>query len=325
MHWSEVWEARAPAARLVRAALTPASWLYAAGWTGYLAAYRLGLKRPAEPHRPVVCVGNLVVGGSGKSPFALYLADLLRSMGRPVALSCSGYGSPAAEGARIAPPGPLDPAEWGDEPAMHRWIAPELPLIVGRRRVLAAELCREQMPDHMLLMDDGFQHLPIRKHLSIVLDPDRTNRSCLPAGPYREPRGFLSRADLVLPSSEFRLRSRSSFQRPTGEEVVPSGSVRALCALGEPTRFLRSLEAAGWEVDRAVLKPDHDPLQEGNLLRDFPEGTPIVVTAKDWVKLRMRPDVEGRNVVVAMHHVSVEPEGEFRRWLEHRLHEIEEH
>src|SRR5438045_2657408 len=125
MHWSEVWEADTSSARITRTLLTPLSWLYAAVWQSYLACYSLGVKRAKEPHVPVVCVGNLVAGGSGKSPVAIYLAKLLESSGHHVVMGCSGYGSPHSEGAEIAPPGELDPSEWGDEPAMLRWFLPE--------------------------------------------------------------------------------------------------------------------------------------------------------------------------------------------------------
>src|SRR5215212_3930294 len=118
MHWSEVWHGRAASARLARAALTPVSWLYAAGWQVYLATYRLGIKKAQAPHFPVLCVGNLQVGGTGKSPITLYLVNVLRELGREVVVSSSGYGSPRSESATVAPSGPLEATEWGDEPAM---------------------------------------------------------------------------------------------------------------------------------------------------------------------------------------------------------------
>ncbi|MFX8929914.1 tetraacyldisaccharide 4'-kinase, partial [Acinetobacter baumannii] len=84
----------------------------------------------------------------------------------------------------MAPDGPLDPAGWGDEPAMFRWLLPDVPLVVGRRRVLAAELVHQHFPKAVLVMDDGFQHLPVKKHIQILLDdPTPKNSRCLPAGP----------------------------------------------------------------------------------------------------------------------------------------------
>ena len=101
----ELWESPAPSARLARAALTPLSWLYALGWQAYLLTYRLGLKKAQAPHHPILCVGNLQAGGSGKSPLVRHLVDVLRSMGREVVVSCSGYGAPRAEAASLAPEG----------------------------------------------------------------------------------------------------------------------------------------------------------------------------------------------------------------------------
>ncbi len=322
----DLWESPAPGARLARAALTPLSWLYAGGWQAYLLTYRLGLKRATEPHRPVLCVGNLQAGGSGKSPLVRHLVDVLREMGREVVVSCSGYGAPRAEAASLAPPGELDAAEWGDEPAMLRMQAPDLPLVVGRRRVLAATLVHEAHPNAVMLMDDGFQHLPLRKTLSLLLDPpDPVNRRCLPAGPYREPRRNLRRADAVLPG-RFRVVEETWVVEsegwmvkenlpPTTHHPLPS-PFAVLCALGQPARFLASLsEKPAFQR----LLPDHDPLTAGNLFDGMDPALPVVVTAKDWVKLRNRTDLDGRRILVARHSARVEPAAEFRAWLSERL------
>ena len=146
MNWNDVWWGKTFAARAARVALAPASWVYAAGWTGYLSLYSSGIKKASHPHTPILCVGNLVVGGSGKSPLILALVNYLRGSGRGVVVGCSGYGSPASESAKLAPEGPLDALEWGDEPAMFRWLVSDLPLVVGRHRVRAAEICAANFP-----------------------------------------------------------------------------------------------------------------------------------------------------------------------------------
>ncbi len=319
MHPSELWHGRGLGPRAARAALAPVSWLYALGWQTYLAAYQVGLKRSKKPHIPVVCVGALTVGGSGKTPFALHVADVMRGLGRDVVLGMSGYGGPAESGARLAPEGPLDAREWGDEPAMARLLRPDLPLVVGRRRVLAAELCARERPGAVLLMDDGFQHLPLRKHLNLILDdPAPDNARTLPAGPYREPRGNRRRADLVLPG-EFRIEGGIvGLFRPNGTPHEPARAI-AVCALGEPGGFLRGLAERGVEVAHAQLLPDHDPLDAGTLLERLPPDLPVVVTAKDWVKLRERPDAGSREFLIARHEVRAEPAGAFRDWLASRL------
>lgn len=304
--------------------LAPLSWLYALGWEAYELIYRLGIKKPKEPHRPVVCVGNLQVGGTGKSPFVLYIAGLLKEMGKEVVIGASGYGSPMAEAAQFAPDGELNPRIWGDEPAMIRSRLPEVPLIVGRRRVLAAELCHSRHPNAVLLMDDGFQHLPLKKHLSIVLDPPSPNRFCIPAGPYREPGSGLNRADLVIPGQFTLVRSALTFRSADCHSIAAGTTeVSVLCALGRPQSFLSSLQEAGLMVGSAKLLRDHDSLDAGTLLDGFPTDKPLVVTSKDWVKLRLRMDLEGREIWIAHQTVKVEPEPEFIAWLKQRLDEIE--
>lgn len=320
-----IWFGRGALPTAQRAALLPLSLLYAGGWMAYRAVYALGLKRAARPHRPVVCVGNLVVGGSGKSPVALHLADLLRGLGRRVVVSCSGYGSPRQRGASWAPPGSLDPAEWGDEPAMLRWLRPELEMVVGRDRVAAARLCAERAPDAVLLLDDGFQHLRLAKDVSILLDdPSPPNALCLPAGPYREPRICRRLADLVLPG-RFRVEPGPlSFLDPTAEAPVePPKEAAMLCALGRPDRFERSLAAAGVRISAAVVRGDHDPLLAGNLLDGVPPGSTVVTSAKDWVKIRRRPDLDRFRWVVALVQPRIEPADDFRRWLADRIDEVE--
>jgi tetraacyldisaccharide 4'-kinase len=319
MHPEELWTSPELKAKFLRTALTPASWLYAAGWQAYLAIYTLGLKRAVSPHSPVVCVGNLLVGGTGKTPTTIHLADVLSSLGRQVVISCSGYGSPASEAARLAPSGPLEAGKWGDEAALIRWLRPDIPLVVGRRRVLAASICHESYPDSVLVLDDGFQHLPLRKTVTLVLDPPQPNMRCLPAGPYREPPSNRRRADLVLPG-QFRIElCPASFQDSRGDVREVSGEVDVLCALGRPQTFLDALRAQGLIIRASETRPDHDSLAEGNLLQRFESGRPILVTGKDWVKLRERADADKYDIVIAGYEIRIEPHAEFRSWLQAKL------
>ncbi len=306
---------------VARTLLTPLSWLYAGGWQCYRAVYQFGFKHAAEPHCPILVVGNLSVGGSGKSPFTLFLAHEIRQLGYSVVVSASGYGAPRAEAATTAPPGPLPASEWGDEPAMMRWLMPDLPLIVGRRRVLAAEIAHREFPDAILLMDDGFQHLPLKKQISIVLDePHPVNPRCLPAGPYREPRSNAKFADLVVPGEFRTVRNRLTLEDPLHGTTQTPAQFNVLCALGRPERFLADLdEDFPGAHHQAVLRPDHDRLMEGNLWSALGSELPIVVTAKDWVKLRERPDLESARWWVARSSVSVTPPASFRTWLKAKL------
>jgi tetraacyldisaccharide 4'-kinase len=257
------------------------------------------------------------------------MAKILVEMGFPVVVSASGYGSLRSVAATLAPEGPLLAKEWGDEPALIRWLMPDLPIVVGRRRVLAAELCHVAYPDAVLLLDDGYQHLPLAKDLSILIDPvDRTNRWCLPAGPYRQPSSDRARADLVLPDS-FCLRPEfGPVLTPEGVEVKPQ-TVQALCAIGSPQSFLDSLVERGYVVERSLVLADHADLSDkalrpGYLNTRFEQSLPIVVTAKDWMKLMARPDVGDWKWAIAHYSVRIEPEAEFREWLKVKLSEIQQ-
>jgi tetraacyldisaccharide 4'-kinase len=324
MHLSERWSSNEPGDRIVRFLLAPFSELYALGWQAYLTMYRVGIKRAKRPHQPVFCVGNLVTGGTGKSPVTVYLAKLLREMGHQVVISASGYGSPSATAAQLAPDGPLSAKQWGDEPAMLRALLPGVPLIVGRRRVLAAVLCHQHFPNAVLLMDDGFQHLPLHKDLTFLIDPPRDNKFCLPAGPYREPHGNRRRADILLEGQFEIVTDPLSFELPDGSELDPHcSSVSVLCALAEPSGFLRALDTAGVRIEGSPrLLPDHDPLDAGNLFDGLPSRLPIVVTMKDWVKLRERSDVDSRTFWIARHQVRVESEDALRRRIADKLNEF---
>jgi tetraacyldisaccharide 4'-kinase len=306
--------------------LSPLGALYFVGWKGYEATYKLGFKKPYLSKVPVVCVGNLIVGGSGKSPTVLAMLGYLRRLGNPVIVGCSGYGSPASKDATIAPTGALDPAKWGDEPAMLRWLDPDVPLVIGRNRVLAAKLVEQEFPDHILLMDDGLQHKPLKKDLSILLDPPYVrNAMCLPSGPYREPRSNRSRFDLLLPGERFDLNRESlGFFSPELDSVnLPKEmAIQTITAIARAWRFQRALEGLGMHVIGGIMRRDHDPLTEPNLFSSLDPKIPIVCTAKDWVKLRQHPARTAYHFYILREKVTITPEDTFLQYLTERLNEI---
>ncbi len=309
----------------MRYALLPLAWLYECGWWVYKHLYTFKIKKAKHPHWAIVCIGNLTVGGTGKTPLVLHMIDVLRSTGRPVVVSCSAYGSPAQHEAKLAPEGDLDPAEWGDEPAMIRWLRPDVAIICGRNRVRAAQICSQTCPDAVLLLDDGYQHLPLKKDVSIIIDdPDPANPFCLPAGPYREPRSESLRANLVVPLDWPTVTVQTGFFDPDGphRERI-DGRVALLCAVGSPDRFADSMTKMGLEVAHREFLPDHDPLSAGTLFQNIPEGMPIVVTAKDWVKLRKRNDIVSRKIYVATQSVRFDEAEKLALMFKRTLDEIE--
>jgi tetraacyldisaccharide 4'-kinase len=315
----EVWYGNSLVARAVRTCLLPLSLLYATGWQLYLLIYRLGFKKAKKPHQKIVVVGNLVAGGTGKTPTVVFVAKCLLDLGHEVVIGCSGYGSPRAEGATLAPPGPLTPDEWGDEPTEIREMLPELPMIVGRGRVKAAEVCAQSHPNAILLMDDGFQHMPLAKDLSIILDPFTPNSFTFPAGPYRESRRTgRKRADLVIPSSKFQFTFSSlSFVTPKGDTVDSPQKANIVTAIGRPDNFRRNLEEAGISIQEFEVHPDHDKLDID--LSQRSQEIPWVVTQKDWVKLRTKSGSKEANVLIARRSATVEPVAEFKKWLTIKL------
>lgn len=297
--------------------LSPLSLLYAVGWTVYAGLYASGFKQGFQPEIPTICVGNLPAGGTGKTPFCRRLALDLLERGHQVVVGASGYGSPAQHGAKLAPDGPLDPAEWGDEPALYRWSCRDFPLIIGRDRVLAAQIAAENFPHGVLLMDDGFQHLKIKPHLSIVIEPDLHNNFCFPAGPYREPKSIgHRRANRVLHHSNEELTHIGpSFYNRDHQPIPAPAEVDLLTAIGNPWRLLYALDQRGITVKERLIKTDHDKLNAAKLFNLFSGERPLLVTLKDYVKIAQRPDIEKFDLVIADYELCAK-DPDFVDWVE---------
>lgn len=178
--------------------LQPFAALYRAGWWGRVQLYRTGLLKRAEFSVPVISIGNLSVGGTGKSPMVEYL---LRSLpGEQMATLSRGYGR-TTHGYRLA--GPADTAATiGDEPFQFFRQFPDVAVAVGEERALAIPQLMMDKPDTtLILMDDSFQHLPVQPDLSILLttfDRPFWHDYLLPAGRLREPRAAAARADILI-------------------------------------------------------------------------------------------------------------------------------
>jgi tetraacyldisaccharide 4'-kinase len=252
----------------------------------------------------------------------LFLAELLQERGKKVVISCNGYGSSHQGGATVAPLGSLDAAEWGDEPSLLRETLPDVPMIVGRERTKAAKIAEELFADHILLLDDGLQHLPIGKDLQIVmLPPDLSNQNCFPAGPFRQPANDSYRFDVVLPGRDFQVRTVSQLRLPEGirSQELYGMRVQLLTAIARPERLMAAVEPYEFSIVNLCLLRDHHPLSDGTLLQQFDPELPILITEKDWVKLRCRPDVDQYTFWVLEHRSSVEPRSAFGDWIHREL------
>lgn len=303
--------------------LSPLSLLYQLGWRAYLLCYSSGLLKRYRPAVRTICVGNCTAGGSGKTPFTLYLAEALAARGIPVAVSTSGYGSPRYQGAALAPAGPLNVREWGDESTMFRELLPDIPLIVGHSRVEAAKIAEREFPDRLLLMDDGFQHLPLQPWISLVIEPQLENDFCFPAGPYREPPSLGQRRATRTLTYDRDIHPLPLLVRTPAGDPVPKGPIHILCAIAHPQRLIDSLALAGYPAQSALTLPDHDPLDAGNLLSRFKGDTPLAVTAKDYVKLKLHPDLARLCVALVDYRVAPRDPDEFFSWLEQKLQELD--
>ncbi|MCG6984414.1 MAG: tetraacyldisaccharide 4'-kinase [Thiocapsa sp.] len=285
-----IWYGRHPLGLL----LLPLSWLYCLVVRLRRLAYRAGWLASARLPVPVVVVGNLTVGGTGKTPAVLRLADLLQARGWTPAIITRGYGGRASSWPRLVPPG-ADPGVFGDEPVL---LASRsgCPVVAGPDRASAARLALDQGGVDVLLADDGLQHSRLARDIEIVVvDGARGfgNGRCLPAGPLREPKGRMRSVDFVLsnggdpcgghrmeliPGAAVNLRDRSRM-RPiadfAGEHVL------AVAAIGNPERFFAMLRGLGIAI-RPRAYPDHYPFSASDLA-EWPAG-PVLMTEKDAVK-----------------------------------------
>jgi tetraacyldisaccharide 4'-kinase len=277
--------------------LQPLSFVYGALIRLRRAAYRHGWFSSAHPGVPVVVVGNLTVGGTGKTPFTLWLAEALRSRGYHVGIASRGYGG-TAKGPQLVT-ADSDAAAVGDESLMMSRRG--VPVCIARRRIEAARLLAQQ-GCQLVIADDGLQHLALRRDVEIVVvDASRGfgNAALLPAGPLREPYSRLESVDLVVVNGAVvpsTVAGRSSVVRMAlqGDVFVslqtghtrPAAAfigepVHAVAGIGHPERFFQHLRKLGISVIEHPF-PDHHRLSADELA--FGDHRPVVMTEKDAVK-----------------------------------------
>jgi tetraacyldisaccharide 4'-kinase len=263
--------------------------------------YKVRILKSAHPGIPVIVVGNITVGGSGKTPLVIWIAEELKKKGWSPAIISHGYGVKldVPRAATVA----SDAAEVGDEPVL---IARRTgcPVWVGPDRIAVAAALRGAHPDvDVLVLDDGLQHYAMRRDVEIaVLDPRGLgNGFLLPAGPLREPRWRLRTVDAVV--AHGGAAQRDFAMALAGEEVhrmtdarerrplksFAGERVHAAAGIGDPNRFFLHLGRAGVKVIPHPF-PDHHPFSAQDL--EFGDGLPVILTEKDAVKLRAaaRPD-----------------------------------
>ena len=256
-------------------------------------AYRRGALRSQRLPVPVLVVGNLALGGSGKTPLTIALVEAMRRRGWSPGVVSRGHGG--REHGPLRLPGDPDPARFGDEPCL---IAARTgaPVAVGRRRAAAGGLLLDAGGVDLLIADDGLQHYALQRDVEIVLIDARRglgNGRLLPAGPLRElpPRAaaadFRVGAGGAVADAEWTLRFDLGAARPlTGGAPVPlrrfvGQPLHAVAGIADPQRFFAALRAAGLAPDVHAFA-DHHPFDREDFA--FDDGRPLLMTEKDAVK-----------------------------------------
>ncbi len=295
-------DARGPLPAALRPLAVPASWAYGAGVRLHRAL--ASMRAPHDAGVPVVSVGNVSAGGTGKTPFVRWTVGALEEVGRVPAIAMRGYG---ARGGR------------SDEAEEYRAMLPGTPLAVGGDRAAAIARGRARFPGiDAVVLDDGFQHRALVRALDVVLvDATRPaiDGSLLPAGWLREPADGLRRAGLVVVTRTVhedgrvedlvrRVRGRAPdawtrhawhvVEHHAGAEPRPDLAtdlagmrVVVACAIGNPQAFARDVRAHGAVVAAERFAPDHHAYTDAEVdaIAADARGLPVVVTGKDWAKI----------------------------------------
>jgi len=266
--------------------LAPLGALYGAS-----VAFKARYAKAFDPGLPVICVGNLTAGGSGKTPVAIAIADMLRAKGHKPFFLTRGYGG-SERGPALASRA-HSAAVMGDEALL---LARAAPTIVARDRAAGARLAKEKGAT-VLVMDDGHQNFSLRKNLSLVVVDAETgfgNGFQIPAGPLREPVAQgLARADAVVLVGDGQPQL-DRFRGPVlrAHLLADGGAfagkpVFAFAGIGRPEKFTASLHEAGAAVIGSCFFADHHPYTEDDILelRAVAGEAMLVTTEKDFVRL----------------------------------------
>jgi tetraacyldisaccharide 4'-kinase len=292
----------APRLTPLTAALLPLSLLFRAAVALRRWAYRAGIAPSASLPVPVIVVGNIIVGGSGKTPLTVALAEGLGARGWRPGIVSRGYGGDDSEPRAVSEDD--DPDRVGDEPLLLATAG--FPVWIGRNRVAAARLLLAAHPENdVVLSDDGLQHYALRRDFEIAaIDDSRSlgNGRLLPAGPLREPPSRLREVDAVvtLVASASPPSTGDGRETRMGHEPLPwrnlvdasaiadlsawrTGRLHAIAAIANPQRFFDLLKSLGFDPVCHVF-PDHHRYRREEI--EFAGATAILMTEKDAVKCK---------------------------------------
>jgi subfamily B ATP-binding cassette protein MsbA len=270
--------------------LRPLSWLFSR-----IAGYRRGRITPWKAPVPVVVVGNINVGGTGKTPLVAWIVSQLVAQGRKPGIVSRGYGGTGAD-YPLSVTGLSDPREAGDE-AVLLARKTDCPVVVDPDRVAAVKQLLAENECDMILSDDGLQHYALGRDAEIaVIDSERGlgNGLCLPAGPLREPPSRLREVDLVVVNGSAPVQLDVPFLtmkvvvndiKPLNGEThsKPGQTVHGVAGIGNPGRFFATLRDMGFDVIEHEFD-DHHRFTLEDL--SFGDSMPVIMTEKDAVKCR---------------------------------------
>ena len=274
--------------------MNPFTFIYGQVVRARNALYDRGLLRSQRLNGGVISIGNISVGGSGKTPFILLLGELLIARGVKFDVLSRGYGRSSRGAMVVDPAGP--PQDFGDEPLL---IARRLqvPVVVGEDRFEAGCLAEEEFGAQLHLLDDGFQHRRLARDFDIVLVTSQdANDRLLPAGRLREPPASLRRADAVALSSgasaeAFPLDGVTTWRvrRGIAPQNVPSRPV-VFCGIARPQNFVRELRAANIDPVSEAFYRDHHGYNEIDIrellqLKQQSQADGFITTEKDAINL----------------------------------------
>ncbi len=269
--------------------------------------YRSGILRAYRVSRPVIVVGNITVGGTGKTPFVMWLTQFLQSQGRRVGVVLRGYGGDSAHWPRDVH-ADTPTSEVGDEAVLHAMRTGAI-VVAGPDRIAAANRAIE-LGAEIVVCDDGLQHYRLGRDAEIaVADAQRGfgNRLLLPAGPLREPVSRLRSVDLLVRTQRSLSPSQPLVaglaeivaQAHIGDaiglatrtarslESFRGTRVHAIAGIGNPQAFFMSLRDVGLDIIEHP-HPDHVALNREDIV--FDDGAPVLMTEKDAVKCRIWAD-----------------------------------
>jgi len=308
---------------LMNRSLTPLAALYGAGARLRRRAYQQGWLKSRRLSCPVISVGNLTVGGSGKTPLVAEVAEVLLRHGYKPAILTRGYGRERGADLIALEPSPHrnpDPRTTGDEPALLARTLPQVPMVICADRFRAGQLAERRFGVDVHILDDGFQHLALARDVDLVaidITQDVLRGAVLPVGRLREPLSALARADIVVltraeiqdpaatekqvreinpkaPIFHCAMRLRNLVQAGSMQAVEPEEyfgkPVCAFCAIGNPSAFFADLRRWGFNPVAEMAFRDHhvyspEDVQRLNRTAEEKGAVAFLTTEKDVMNL----------------------------------------